>query len=91
MFIRIIRAHTLFYSLGLLNLRGSDFAYLPVFFANAIITDKDCYLYLMNHERATKNNKIVNHFQTELIDIDIKEYNETNTGINLVVSYSEMF
>lgn len=71
---------------GLLNLRGSDFDYLPVFFAYAIITEKETYLYLMNHERATKNNKIDNHFQTEHIDITINEYNDTLAGINMVVS-----
>lgn len=72
---------------GLLNLRGSDFAYLPVFFAYGIITEKECHLYLQNHERG-KSNKVNNHFQIELIDVDIKEYNETLTGINMVVSYN---
>lgn len=70
---------------GLLNLRGSDFDYLPVFFANGIITEKECHLFLMNHQRG-KSNKVTNHFQIELIDVDVKEYNETLTGINMVVS-----
>lgn len=71
---------------GILNLRGGDFHYLPVFFAYAIITEKDCFLYLKDHERAI-NNKIDNHFLEELIDVAIREYNETLTGINSVVSY----
>lgn len=70
---------------GLLNLRGSDFEYLPLFFAYAIITEKDTFLYLMNQKRA-KNNKIDNHFYTEHIDISINEYNDILSGINLVVS-----
>lgn len=71
---------------GLLNLRGSDFDYLPVFFSYAIMTENTTYLYLMNHERATKSNKIDNHFQTEHIDIATNEYNDTLAGINMVVS-----
>lgn len=75
----------LFVSLGLLNLRGSDFEFLPVFFAYAIITENETHLYLMKKERAATN-KIDNHFQTEHIDIMTNEYNDTLAGINLVVS-----
>lgn len=70
---------------GLLNLRGSDFAYLPVFFAYGILSDDECHLFLMNHERG-KSNKVANHFQIELIDVIIQEYNETLTGISEMVS-----
>lgn len=70
---------------GLLNLRGSDFDYAPLFFAYVIIAEHDTYLYLLKQERATTN-KIDNHFQTEHIDIIINEYNNTVTGINTVVS-----
>lgn len=73
------------FALGLLNLRGSDFEYLPVFFAYAIITENEARLYLMKQDRA-KTNKIDNHFQTEHIDIITSEYNDTLAGINLVVS-----
>lgn len=70
---------------GLLNLRGSDFDYAPLFFAYVIIVEYDTYLYLLKQERATTN-KIDNHFQTEHIDVIINEYNNTVTGINSVVS-----
>lgn len=70
---------------GLLNLRGSDFDYAPLFFAYVIIVEHDTYLYLLKQERATTN-KIDNHFQTEHIDVIINEYNNTVTGINSVVS-----
>lgn len=70
---------------GLLNLRGSDFDYAPLFFAYVIIVEHDTYLYLLKQERATTN-KIDNHFQTERVDVIINEYNNTVTGINSVVS-----
>lgn len=70
---------------GLLNLRGSDFDFTPLFFAYVIITENETYLYLMKQERATTN-KIDNHFQTEHIDIITNEYNNTLAGINVVVS-----
>lgn len=71
---------------GLLNLRGGDFDHLPVFIAYAIITNNETFLYLMHQERA-KNNKIDNHFQTEHVDVKVREYNDTLAGINTVVSY----
>lgn len=39
---------------------------------------------MMKHER-TEDTKIVNHFQTELADIESYEYNDTLAGINMVV------
>ncbi|XP_055315123.1 xaa-Pro aminopeptidase 1-like [Sitodiplosis mosellana] len=68
----------------LLNLRGSDFEYAPLFFAYVIIAENDTYLYLLKQDRATTN-KIDNHFQTEHIDIIINEYNNTVAGINTVI------
>lgn len=70
---------------GLLNLRGSDFEYSPLFFAYVIITEYDTYLYLLKQERATTN-KIDNHFLTEHIDILINEYSNILAGITNVVS-----
>lgn len=69
-------------------MRGSDFDYLPVFFAYAIITENETSLYLMNKKRV--NNKIDNHFQTELVDVAVREYNDTLAAINMVVSYTYM-
>lgn len=71
---------------GLLNLRGSDFEYAPLFFAYAIVTDNDTYLYVLKEERAN-NNKIDNHFQTEHTDVIIREYNNILAGISLVVRF----
>lgn len=69
---------------GLLNLRGSDFEYTPLFFAYGIVTEETTYLYMLKQERITT--EIDNHFQTDYIDIKIHEYNETMAGINTVVS-----
>lgn len=70
---------------GLLNLRGSDFEYAPLFFAYVIIDEHNMSLFLLKKERA-ETNKVANHFQTEHIDVSIEEYNATLTGINNVVS-----
>lgn len=75
---------------GLLNLRGGDLEYSPFFFSYLFITDNEMYLYLLNKSRAEDEVKISNHFQTEHIDIDIEEYNDTLTGLFNIVSSSKI-
>lgn len=70
--------------IGLLNLRGSDIEYNPVFFAYVIITNDELHIYLLNEQRFT--DKIYNHFYTEDVDVILKEYNNTLAGINNVVN-----
>lgn len=68
---------------GLFNLRGTDIEANPVFFAYAILTPNELYLYIMNKERI--NYDIENHFYVEGIEVLTKEYNTTLAGINSVV------
>lgn len=66
-------------------MRGSDLEYAPLFFSYVIIGKNDTYLYLLKLERATVDNKIYNHFQTEQVDIWSYEYNTTLSGIQSFV------
>lgn len=71
---------------GLFNLRGKDIENNPVFFAYAIVTAKELYLYVLDVKRVTVT--IENHFYVEKIgETKCKEYNTTLTGINDVVRH----
>lgn len=70
---------------GLLNLRGSDFEYAPLFFGYIIITDSGTFLYLLGYERG-ETNTVFNHFQTEHVDVKVEEYTNILAAISTTVS-----
>lgn len=64
-------------------MRGSDIETTPVFFSYVILTPTEIYLYLLKYDRVTA--RIENHFTQENINVIIREYNSTLSGISNVV------
>lgn len=71
---------------GLLNLRGLDIPYNPVFFAYVILTASEVHLYVEQPSRITE--EIEKHFQEEGVEDEIKvfDYNLIKTGLKNIVS-----
>lgn len=71
---------------GLLNLRGLDIPYNPVFFAYVILTANEVRLYVEQPTRITA--EIEKHFQEEGVEDEIKvsDYNLIKTGLKNIVS-----
>lgn len=71
---------------GLLNLRGLDIPYNPVFFAFVIITETEVRLYLQHPSRITQ--AILEHFDEEGVEDEIKvfDYDQVKAGLANIVS-----
>lgn len=69
---------------GLLNLRGLDIDYNPVFFAYAIVSMDAVHLYVLNKSRITP--EIYKHFEEESVQVFVEEYDLITNGIMKVVS-----
>lgn len=69
---------------GLLNLRGSDLEFSPLFFAHVIVTvDRKVYLHLAKSDRFT--DAIYNHCYMEGITVIPKTYDSLLVNIHEVV------
>uniref|UniRef100_A0A182P193 Aminopeptidase P N-terminal domain-containing protein n=1 Tax=Anopheles epiroticus TaxID=199890 RepID=A0A182P193_9DIPT len=62
----------------LLNLRGSDIRYNPVFFAYLIVSHGNLHLFT-NPDRI--NDTIRGHFETEGITVDVRDYRDILAGV----------
>lgn len=73
----------------LLNLRGLDIPYNPVFFAYVILTANEVRLYVEQTSRITT--EIWKHFQEEGVEDEIKvfDYNLIKTGLKNIVDNTE--
>lgn len=68
---------------GLLNLRGSDITYNPVFYSYVIVTHTDVYLFIDDK----KLDKFVpNHFKNENLSVIIQPYDKLHEFFNDIVS-----
>lgn len=72
--------------IGLLNLRGLDIPYNPVFFAYVILTANEVRLYVLDRSRITT--KILDHFEEEGVKDEVKvfEYDLIKAGLTDIVS-----
>ncbi|XP_055587081.1 xaa-Pro aminopeptidase ApepP-like [Uranotaenia lowii] len=66
----------------LLNMRGSDIRYNPVFFAYVIVSRSEILLFT-NPERI--NSSVQEHFRSEGITVNVREYNDILKGIEKFV------
>lgn len=72
---------------GLLNLRGSDLKYSPLFFAYLIImvNERKIFFHLSKSDRF--NAKIYNHFYMEGIDVEPMPYDVLINIREVVIDY----
>lgn len=68
--------------LGLLNLRGSDIDFNPVFFAYVVVTTEQVYFFV-DHNKLPATYK--EHFADNDISITILPYNEITEQLNELV------
>lgn len=64
---------------GLLNLRGKDIRYNPVFYAFVLVSMDEIQLFVLDRSRITS--EIEQHFIWEGIDIVVREYDEIRNGL----------
>lgn len=69
---------------GLLNLRGSDITYNPVFYSYVIVTHTDVHLFIDDK----KLDKCVSdHFNSENLTVIIQPYDKLHTFFNDIVRF----
>lgn len=68
---------------GLLNLRGSDITYNPVFFSYVIVTPIDVYLFVDDKQLDVS---VPDHFKSENLSVIIQPYDQIHTFFNYIVS-----
>lgn len=68
---------------GLLNLRGSDITYNPVFYSYVIVTHTDVHLFVNNKKL---DSSIPEHFKSENLSVIIQPYDSLPTFFNDIVS-----
>lgn len=68
---------------GLLNLRGSDITFNPVFFSYVIVTHTDVYLFVDNNKLDVS---VPNHFESENVCVIIQPYDKLHTFFNDIVN-----
>lgn len=74
----------LYFVVGLLNLRGSDITYNPVFYSYVIVTHTDVHLFIDDK----KLDKCVSdHFKHENLTVIIQPYDKLHTFFNDIVSF----
>lgn len=56
---------------GLLNLRGSDIDYNPVFFAYVIVSTSSVYLFI---DESKLSDAVTEHFRSEKLQVTVKPY-----------------
>lgn len=69
--------------IGILNLRGSDIEYNPVFFAYVLITEQTVQLYLLDASRIDA--KLTAHFDSENCAVSVHEYSDIADGITALL------
>lgn len=69
--------------IGLLNLRGSDITYNPVFYSYVIITHTDVYLFVDNTKLDAS---VPEHLKQENLTVIIQPYEKLHTFFNDIVS-----
>lgn len=72
-----------FLRVGLLNLRGSDIPYNPVFYAYVIITTSQINLFV-DSQKVTP--AVLGHFRSEGIDVTLHPYEKVFTFLEELVS-----
>lgn len=76
----------IFFSIGLLNMRGSDIDFNPVFYGYVIVTIDQVYFFV-NSDKLPANHQ--QHFQENKIDVHVKPYKDIQTKfIELVAENS---
>lgn len=68
---------------GLLNLRGSDISYNPVFYSYVIVTHTDVHLFIDDKKL---NVNVHEHFKNENLSVIIQPYDILHTFFNDIVS-----
>lgn len=68
---------------GLLNLRGSDITYNPVFFSYVIVTHTDVYLFVNDKKLDIS---VRDHFMNENLCVIIQPYMKLHTFFHDIVS-----
>lgn len=69
---------------GLLNLRGSDIQYNPVFYSYVIVTHTDVYLFVDSKKLDTT---VPEHFKNENLSVIIQPYDILHAFFNDIVSH----
>lgn len=72
-----------FFFTGLLNLRGSDIKYNPVFYSYVIVTHTDVYLFI---DEKKLDKFVPEHFKNENLSVIIKPYDILYEFFNDIVS-----
>jgi Xaa-Pro aminopeptidase len=67
---------------GLLNLRGSDISYNPVFFSYATVSQKDVTLFI-SESKITPN--VHKHFETEGLNVKFAPYESIKKHVEATV------
>lgn len=76
----------LFIVAGLLNLRGSDIDYNPVFFSYLMVTRTDVNLYI---DPSKVTQAVHNHFTAEDLNVVFHHYNKIFTHLTEMVQYNK--
>jgi len=67
---------------GLLNLRGSDITYNPVFYSYVIVTHTDVHLFIDSKKIVES---VPEHFKSENLSVIIQPYESLHTFFNDIV------
>lgn len=73
---------------GLLNLRGSDITYNPVFYSYVIVTHTDVHLFIDDKKL---DSTVSEHFKSENLSVIIQPYDKLHTFFNDIVSMILIF
>jgi len=73
---------------GLLNLRGSDITYNPVFYSYVIVTHTDVHLFVDDKKL---DSTVPEHFKSENLSVIIQPYDKLHTFFNDIVRMILLF